>query len=140
VKAELFDVPFSHHEKGYCYTSPDGISVIFSGLNELTQIQIRRKTNSFCAKIEKYLDHCIGSYCLGDNQSQIEEKIGKKLIITTTGGDGKVAYFEYSRPLTEEEVKECKGKIKKADVQHNLWIIFGESGAETMGVIKFEFY
>ena len=146
--ADLFEIPYGHHQYGYCYKAESGVAVIFSSSSEgdngiIREIQIRNITAGFtCAETDYDLRPCIGQFCLGISQPEIEAIIGKPLTETTTGSGSKVAGFQFNRKLSQEEQKvlnPAPGSIN-ANIYNNIWANFNESGAFALGIVKFKVY
>lgn len=149
-EATLFELPDGHHDKGRCYQSADGLSVIFSSdpmgrFNYITGIQISDKPlEAPCTSTKKQIPNCYGSICLGQTIERTQEVTGKEFEKTNYGIESWVTGYEYnSEPSTWKlkRLKEVFGDdIPMADISQTLWVRFGENGADTIGTYKSETY
>jgi len=143
--ANLFEIPFGHHDYGYCYKAKSGIAAVFSSSSEgyygiITGLEIRNTTAGYtCTETDIDLPACIGHFCLGSSQAEIEASIGVPLTETNTGQGSKVAMFGNDRELSQDEQKALNlgSGTYSAYVSNNIWAIFDTSGAFALGILKF---
>ncbi|HFQ5259259.1 TPA: hypothetical protein ACGUXQ_004472 [Vibrio vulnificus] len=147
-KSQLQNIPYGHHENGYCYVSDNGIYAVFSsGLmgaqSIITRMSIHLDNPGLkCSSSKLELPTCIGQFCLGISKDKSESLLGGALDITNDGSNSYVKSFWLTRTLSEDEKQKLNlsEEMTVADITNNIWFKFVNEEATEIGVIKFETY
>ena len=147
-ESKLQNLPYGHHENGYCYVSKSGIYAVFSsgimgGEGIITRMSIHSdKPDLECSKSKLELPACIGDYCLGLSKQKYDRILDYTLELTNDGSNSYVRSLWLTRDLTVKERLKLNlpDKMIKADITNNIWFKFSVEKAIEIGVIKFETY
>ena len=144
--AKKQEIPYGHHDQGYCYASENGVYAVFSsgpmgGQNIITRISIQSAPYGLeCTPIAQELPYCLGGFCLGISKHDSEVLLDTQLEQTTDGSGSYVQSNWTKRKLTESEKEKMNlpGDIDQADVKHNIFFQFKDNQATQIGIIKYE--
>jgi hypothetical protein len=125
--------------EGYCYES-GGTYVAFNraASAKFDAVQLsRNRLGAYCKSTTVSLGECIGPYCLGHTRSEIERRLGVKLVVTDDGLE--VAYFDYSAHMSAAERELFKQwDLSEVPIKHNLWLKFEGERVSYIGIGRWE--
>lgn len=121
-ETKYFEIPFGHHEFGRCYSSGNGITILFSDKlgSETNNVMI---TSDFysenCLNIEQKLSNCIERFCLGISKEELVKLLGRDLL-PHHFKDYEYVKFNHKRNLNDNE--RAYIAVEFADVVHILTV------------------